>query len=103
MVPRTLADQLKRRPANAERVAEAAEAMRRKVRAYRLAEIRKQLDVSQVSLAAEAHISQNRVSQIERGNIEHTQIETLRKYIEALGGTVEVSARFGSERFDLVP
>lgn len=102
MAPRTLTDQLKHRPANAERVAEAAEGMRREVRAYRLAEIRKQLDVSQVSLAAEAHISQNRVSQIERGNIEHTQIETLRKYIEALGGTVEISARFGSERFDLV-
>ncbi|MFJ5957575.1 XRE family transcriptional regulator [Paenarthrobacter sp. NPDC092416] len=55
-----------------------------------------------LALAREAHISQNRVSQIERGNIEHTQIDTLRKYIEALGGTVEISARFGSERFDLV-
>lgn len=102
MSARSLAEQLKRRPVDEDRVAELAEGMRREVRAYRLAEIRHQLHVSQNTLAAEAHISQNRVSQIERGNIEHTQIETLRKYVEALGGTVEVTARFGAERFDLV-
>ncbi|MFK0004701.1 XRE family transcriptional regulator [Paenarthrobacter sp. NPDC090520] len=102
MSPRTLKEQLEARPVDAARVNELAEEMRREVRAYRLAEIRTRLQVSQVALAREAHISQNRVSQIERGNIEHTQIDTLRKYIEALGGTVEVTARFGSERFDLV-
>ena len=41
---------------------------------------------------------QSRVSRIERGAIDHTQLETLRAYLEALGGELEVSARFGDER-----
>lgn len=47
MAARTLAEQLKHRPANAERVAGAAEVMRRKVRAHRLAEVRKEHAVPQ--------------------------------------------------------
>lgn len=101
MSPRTLKDQLQRRPVNEERVAALEETMMSEVRSARLAEIRRELSLNQSQLAEQLHVSQNRVSRIERGDIEHTQLETLRKYIEALGGTIEVTAKFGSQRYSL--
>jgi len=68
------------------------------VRAHRLAELRESLGMTQVAVAERLRVSQSRVSRIERGAIDHTQLETLRAYVEALGGQLEVSARFGDER-----
>ena len=68
------------------------------VRAHRLAELRASLGMTQVAVAERLRVSQSRVSRIERGAIDHTQLETLRAYLEALGGELEVSARFGDER-----
>jgi DNA-binding transcriptional regulator YiaG len=80
------------------RLAEARVRQLAQVRAHRLAEIREALGMTQVALAERLHVSQSRVSRIERGAIDHTQLETLRAYLEALGGELEVSARFGDER-----
>ena len=80
------------------RVAEARARQLAEVRAHRLAELREALGMTQVALAERLRVSQSRVSRIERGAIDHTQLETLRAYLEALGGELEVSARFGDER-----
>lgn len=83
---------------DASRVAEAKARQLAHVRAHRLAELREALGLTQVALAKRLHVTQSRVSRIERGAIDHTQLETLRAYLEALGGELEVSARFGDER-----
>lgn len=101
MTPVSLSDQLKRRPANRVAVDALKAEMLREVEAYRLADLRKELNVSQKTLAQLAHISQNRVSQIERGDIEHTQIDTIQKYVEALGGTIEIRAKIANESYIL--
>ncbi|WP_426227565.1 helix-turn-helix domain-containing protein [Pseudarthrobacter sp. DSP2-3-2b1] len=101
MTPVSLSDQLKRRPANRGAVDALKAEMLREVEAYRLADLRKELNVSQKTLAQLAHISQNRVSQIERGDIEHTQIDTIRKYVEALGGTIEIRVKIANESYIL--
>jgi len=80
------------------RVADARSRQLAGVRARRLAELRESLGMTQVALAERLQVSQSRVSRIERGAIDHTQLETLRAYLEALGGELEVSARFGDER-----
>jgi transcriptional regulator with XRE-family HTH domain len=98
---RTLAEQLQHRPVDGERVSAIEAELRRKIRATRLKELRASLAVTQTALAEQLSVSQNRVSQIERGNIERTQVETLRRYIEALGGELIVEARFGSEFYVL--
>ena len=67
-------------------------------RAHRLVELRVSLGMTQAAVAERLRVSQSRVSRIERGAIDHTQLETLRAYLEALGGELEVSARFGDER-----
>ena len=44
-------------------------------------------------------MSQNRVSRIEHGDIERAQLDTLRKYVEAVGGELRVEVAIGDERF----
>ena len=56
-----------------------------KMRAYRLRELREQAAMTQVQLADALDVSQNRISRIENGDIERTQVDTLRKYVEAFG------------------
>ena len=69
-----------------------------RVRAHRLAEVRKALGMSQVDMAEAMHVSQARVSKIERGDLATAQVGMLRAYVRALGGEVELVACFGDER-----
>lgn len=67
-------------------------AAREKVRAIRLGELREKLGLRQEDVADELGVSQSGVSRIElRKNL---RIETLRRYLEALGGRLEVRAVF---------
>ena len=98
---RTLEEQLKRRPVDEARVSVIESELRQAVRAARLKEIRSAYAITQTTLAEQLHVSQNRVSRIERGDIDRTQVETLRRYIEALGGELTIEATFGTERYIL--
>lgn len=69
--------------------------------AYALAEIRKQAGLTQTDVAQAMGISQNRVSVIERGELAHTELETIRAYIEALGGHVRLVADFAGHSVDI--
>ncbi|BCB86882.1 helix-turn-helix domain-containing protein [Phytohabitans suffuscus] len=59
-----------------------------------LAEIRKQLGLTQAQLAEATGLSQARVSQIENGGV--TSLETLRVYVAGLGGHLEIIAHIGN-------
>lgn len=83
---------------NEERVAHYRQEMLAEVRAFRLAEIRKERHLTQSQVAESMHSSQPRVSQIESGDIDRAELSTVRSYIEALGGRLEVVAAFGDER-----
>lgn len=76
------------------RVAKARQNLEEAVRANRLADVRKAQGETQTGLAALMQVSQSRVSKIERGDISHTEISTLQSYVEALGGHLEVTAKF---------
>jgi transcriptional regulator with XRE-family HTH domain len=80
------------------RVAAHRERMRAEQRAYRLAEIRKQQGLTQTDVAAAMHVSQRRVSAVERGDLSRTELGTVASYVEAIGGKVEIVADFGDER-----
>ena len=67
-------------------------------RAYRLAEIRRERGFTQTEVAAEMHVSQKRVSAVERGLLDHFELRTIVAYVTAIGGKVEVVADFGDER-----
>ena len=83
---------------NAEQVAEHQKRMPSEVRAHRLAEIRETYGLRQEDVAEKMGVSQSRVSRMERDDLERAGIATIRDYVEALGGEVEVLAIFGDER-----
>lgn len=78
-----------------ERLDEARAHAQRELRAYRLAEIRKHSSTTQREVAEAMHVTQGRVSQIEAGELETSELGTLRNYVEALGGRLRVVADFG--------
>ncbi len=71
------------------------------VRAYRLRELREQAAMTQVQLADALDVSQNRISRIEHGDIERTQVDTLRKYVEAFGGTLHIEVILDDTSFTI--
>ncbi len=59
---------------------------------HRLAEERKQRGLTQAQLAQTMGITPGRVSQIERGEL--STIEAIARYVQALGGHLEIVASF---------
>jgi predicted transcriptional regulator len=65
-----------------------------------LRELRKLVGVTQTQLAQRLKTSQGEVSHEERR--EDYRLSTLRRYVEALGGKIEIIANFGDKRIRLV-
>ena len=84
-----------------ESIAELRKQMLVEVRAHRLAEIREASGFNQTEIAKRLGVSQSRVSRIERGDMDHAEVGTVRAYVGALGGEVEIVARFGDERITI--
>jgi predicted transcriptional regulator len=83
------------------RIAEHRQQLRAQVRAHRLANVREVSDLNRTDVANRLGVSQSRVSRIERGDIDRTKVATVRAYVGALGGEVEIVAKFGDERFTI--
>ncbi|WP_228558456.1 MULTISPECIES: helix-turn-helix domain-containing protein [Myxococcus] len=64
-----------------------------------LADLRRLRGLTQVELAAAAGMDQSELSKAERRT--GHRVSTLQRYVEALGGNLEVFARFGSKRIRL--
>lgn len=71
------------------------------VRAYRLKELREELHLTQQEVADRLNVGQNRVSNIERGNLDRVRLETLRRYVAAVGGTLRIEVELGDDRFKI--
>ncbi|MEU2161146.1 XRE family transcriptional regulator [Streptomyces chengbuensis] len=69
------------------------------IRAYRLAEIRREQSLTQKDVAQTMGVSAPRVSAIENGEADRTEVATLRSYVEALGGELRVVADFGDTEY----
>jgi len=88
-------------PENEGRITEHALRMLTEVRAARLADARKQRHLTQADVAAAMGVTQTRVSQIEHGRIERSEVDTLASYVAALGGQLSLVADFGDEQLRL--
>jgi DNA-binding XRE family transcriptional regulator len=75
-----------------------AQRMVAEARAHRLAEMRKQLGLTQSEVAARMQVRQERVSAIERGKATGTEVGTIAAYVAALGGELEIVANFNGTR-----
>lgn len=93
---------LRERPGNPSVRAAHQKRMLAEVRAYRLRELRELLALTQTGLADALGISQKRVSEIERGHVDFTKVDTLRRYAGALGGTLRVEVELGDVTYRIV-
>lgn len=98
---RTLDEQRRVRPGNPDAQAAHRRRMLAEIRAYRLRELREMLALTQTDLAQALKVSQKRVSEIERGDVDRTKIDTLRRYADALGGTLRVEVTIGQDVYEI--
>lgn len=95
---KTLDELLATRPVDRTAVDGHKQRMLDEVRAYRLRELRETQELTQVDLARLLDVSQNRISRLEHGDIERTQVDTLRRYVEAIGGRLLVEVEIDEHR-----
>jgi DNA-binding XRE family transcriptional regulator len=79
-------------------IAAGMEQLRAEQRAWRLADMRRRLGVTQAEVAERMGVTQGRVSAIEHAKPGATELRTLAAYVEALGGRLEIIADFGDQR-----
>ncbi|MDO4796822.1 MAG: XRE family transcriptional regulator [Coriobacteriales bacterium] len=70
--------------------------------AYVLREARNEGGMTQTQLAQAMGVSQNRVSRMERGDLSTMSLDTIRRYVEALGGKVSLIAELPTGRVTLL-
>lgn len=73
--------------------------LRAEARAFQLAELRREQELTQQDVAGSMGVTAPRVSAIERGDVERVEVSTLRAYVEALGGRMTVLAEFGDNLY----
>ena len=95
-------DYVAHREISSELKEEALRATQEKIQTYNLMQARKSRDVTQAELSRDMGVSQKRISDIENGRLDLLKIDTLRRYIAALGGTLEISAHLPSGTVRLV-
>lgn len=72
-----------------------------KIKGYELQQARKACHMTQKEVAAKMGVSQKRISDLENGSIDVMQVDTLRRYIASLGGTLEIKATLPEVSLDL--
>ena len=87
---------LEKRGIPAEQMDEARAETQAVIDSYNLRQARKASDMTQVELAKTMGVSQNRISRMENGDLGSMSLDTLRRYVEALGGRLTLVAELPS-------
>ena len=98
----SLDDYLAKRGITNEQMEQARSATSAYVDAHALRQARNEGGMTQVELAHAMGVSQNRVSRMERGDITAMSIDSIRRYIEALGGKISLAADLPTGRITLL-
>lgn len=96
-----LKDELGLTEAEREDIRSGAQVLIAQARAFRLAEIRRRQNATQVDIAKAMGVTQARVSRIEKGELSRSEVDTLAAYVQALGGKLKIVADFGDESYVL--
>jgi transcriptional regulator with XRE-family HTH domain len=82
-----------RRPGNRADIDRIRKQMEVETVLYRLRQLREDAGYTQTALAELIGVGQNRVSQMEHGELGVARVDTLRRYVEATGGELELCVR----------
>lgn len=94
----TIDDILAERPVDRGRVEAHKARMLSEVRAYRLRELREDAGLTQAQVAERIGVGQRQVSKIEHGDLDTAKIGTIRRYLEAVGGSLSLEYVVGDRR-----
>ena len=94
----TCLDQAVRHPDDAAHDASPTELPLDALAINQLARLRAGRGLTQQHVSRAMGISQPRVSDIERAELGHTQLDTIRAYIDALGGRLQLLAHWGDQQ-----
>ena len=97
----SLAELRRRRPTDESVVAALSAAILAESRSRRLADLRKEADLTQEEVAARIGVDQPRISRIERGELARTEVGSLAAYAEALGGRLELFVHIGDVAYPI--
>lgn len=97
-----LDEYIAKRGVTAKQMEAARKRTQEKVDSYNLREARKASNMTQVELARAMGVSQNRVSRMENGSIRVMSLDTIQRYVEALGGSVSIVAELPTGQVNLV-
>jgi DNA-binding XRE family transcriptional regulator len=90
----TTLDELRtRRPGNRANIERIRKQMEVEAVLYRLRQLREDAGLTQTALAELIGVGQNRVSQMEHGKLGVARVDTLRRYVEATGGELELCVK----------
>jgi transcriptional regulator with XRE-family HTH domain len=89
----TLDELLRKYPVDAKRLPKAMRAAQAGIDGVKLAELRQAKKLSQTHMAKKLKIDQSNISRIERGGFDKVEVRTLRRYVEALGGELEIRVK----------
>lgn len=92
----SLSNLRKQRPGNVDAIAATRDRMLAASRAYQLKELRLANQLTQQEMADLLGVDQSRISRIESGQLDRTEVGTLAAFVEALGGVLEISVRIGT-------
>lgn len=84
-----------------EMIAEARADLEAYIEVYNLAQTRKSRSLTQCEVASQMGVSQKRVSELENGELGSMRLDTLRRYVESLGGKLVASAVFPNKTIKL--
>lgn len=88
----TLREYTKQRSITEQQMEAARARVQEYVQAYELKEARAAAKMTQAQLAKRMGVSQKRISVLESGDIAHIEVGTLRRYLESVGGNLQISA-----------
>lgn len=92
----TAKDIMRERGITEKDMAKAREDTQAYIEAYNLRSARKQQHMTQTQVADAMGVSQNRVSQIETGDVDAMTVSSIRRYAEALGGKLKVTLQLAN-------
>lgn len=93
---------LEKRGIGDDQMRQARERTQAAIDSYNLREARKASHMTQVQLAQAMGVSQNRVSRMENGDLGAMSLDTIRRYIESIGGKLTLSADLPTGKVRLV-
>lgn len=82
-------------------VSEGVQELIREILEYKLRELRQLRSLTQAQLAQQLGVTQNRISKLERLDLEKVELQTIRSYVQALGGKLNLVVTLDGAEYPL--